>query len=184
MKWFYCDGSTRGKNQKGADNIGGWGAVCFNIIDSVDLELQDFDCDTTEGTTNNREELKAMIYCLSSILHDYPDEKCIIYSDSAYVVNMCNTWIYSWAANGWKNSKKQTVENLDLVKTIYDLLQRFFVKPDIEKCEGHMGELGNELADALATGNYRRFIGLCDSADFKLSDLNIEWLEKMMDNNR
>ena len=184
MKWFYCDGSTRGKNQTGADNIGGWGVVCFNIIDSVDLELEDFDCDTTEGTTNNREELKAMIYCLSSALRDYPDEECIIYSDSAYVVNMCNTWIYTWAANNWKNSKKQTVENLDLVKTIYDLLQRFFVKPDIEKCEGHMGELGNELADALATGNYRRFIGLCDSADFKLSDLDIEWLEKMMDNNR
>ena len=47
-----------------------------------------------------------------------------------------------------------------------------------------MGELGNELADALATGNYRRFIGLCDSADFELSDSDIEWLEKMMDNNR
>ena len=184
MKLFYCDGSTRGKNQKGADNIGGWGVVCFNVLDSVDWELEDFDCDTTEGTTNNREELKAMLYCLSSVLHDYPNEKCIIYSDSAYVVNMCNTWIYSWAANNWKNSKKQTVENLDLVKTIYDLLQRFFVKPDIQKCEGHMGELGNELADALATGNYRRFIGLCDSADFELSDLDIEWFEKMMDNNR
>lgn len=184
MKWFYCDGSTRGKNQKGADNIGGWGVVCFNIIDSVDLELVDFDCDTTEGTTNNREELKAMIYCLSSVLHDYPDEKCIIYSDSAYVVNMCNTWIYSWATNNWKNSKKQTVENLDLVQEIYNLLQRFFVKPDIEKCEGHMGELGNELADALATGNYRRFIGLCESADFELSNNDIEWLEMMMDNSR
>ena len=97
---------------------------------------------------------------------------------------MCNTWIYSWAANNWKNSKKQTVENLDLVQKIYNLLQEFFVKPDIQKCEGHMGELGNELADALATGNYRRFIGLCESAGFELSDFDIEWLERMMDNSR
>jgi ribonuclease HI len=148
------------------------------------LELQDFDCDITEGTTNNREELKAMIYCISSVLHDYPDEKCIIYSDSAYVVNMCNTWIYNWAANNWKNSKKQTVENLDLVQKIYNLLQGFFVKPDIQKCEGHMGELGNELADALATGNYRRFINMCENVDFELSDFDIEWLERMMDNSR
>ena len=176
MKWFYCDGSTRGKNQKGADNIGGWGVVCFNIIDSVDWELEDFDCDTTEGTTNNREELKGMIYCLCSILHDYPDEKCIIYSDSAYVVNMCNTWIYTWAANGWKNSKKQTVENLDLVQDIYNLLQQFFVKPDIQKCEGHVDDLGNELADALATANYKRFIKLCIENNLTISENDMEWL--------
>ena len=176
MKEFYCDGSTRGKNQKGANNVGGWGVVCFNIIDSVDWELEDFDCDTTEGTTNNREELKAMIYCLASVLHDYPDEKCIIYSDSAYVVNMCNTWIYSWAANNWKNSKKQTVENLDLVLEIYNLLQQFFVRPEICKCEGHQGELGNELADALATANYKRFIKLCAETDLTISENDMEWL--------
>ena len=183
MKIFYCDGSTRGKNQKGADNIGGWGVVCFNVVNSVDWELECFDCDTTEGTTNNREELKAMLYCLSSSLIDYPNEKCIIYSDSAYVVNMCNSWIDSWAVNNWKNSKKQTVENLDLVKNIYDLLQRGFIRPEIRKCEGHQGDLGNELADALATGNYRRFIGMCDSAGLELSNNDIEWLERAMDKN-
>ena len=184
MKEFYCDGSTRGQKQKGADNVGGWGAVCFNILDSVDWELESFDCDQTEGTTNNREELKAMLYCLSSALYDYPDEKCIIYSDSAYVVNMCNSWIDGWAAHGWKNSKKQTVENLDLVKNIYEILQRFFVRPEIRKCEGHQGDLGNELADALATGNYRRFIGMCDSAGLELSNNDIEWLERAMDENK
>ena len=31
---------------------------------------------------------------------------------------------------------------------------------------------------------YRRFIGLCESADFELSDFDIEWLERMMDNSR
>ena len=176
MKLFYCDGSTRGKNQKGADNIGGWGVVCFNIIDSVDWELESFDCNTTEGTTNNREELKAMLYCLSSVLQDYPNEQCIIYSDSAYVVNMCNSWIDGWAANNWKNSKKQTVENLDLVKNIYEILQKFFVRPNIQKCEGHIGDLGNELADALATANYQRFIKLCTENDLTISEADYEWL--------
>lgn len=176
MKIFYCDGSTRGKNQKGADNIGGWGVVCFNVVDSVDWELESFDCHTTEGTTNNREELKALVYCLANIKENYENEQCIIYSDSAYVVNMCNSWIDGWAANGWKNSKKQIVENLDLVQTIYNMLQDFFIRPSIQKCDGHSGEIGNELADALATANYRRFIGLCESVGLNISESDYEWL--------
>lgn len=178
MKIFYCDGSTRGKNQKGADNIGGWGVICFNVIDSVDWELESFDCDTTEGTTNNREELKALIYCLSTIKELYPDEKCIIYSDSAYVVNMCNSWIDGWAANGWKNSKKQVVENLDLVKIIYNFIQESFIRPDIRKCEGHAGDTGNELADALATANYKRFVKICEEYEYLISDDDYEWLTR------
>ena len=157
MKEFYCDGSTREKNQKGADNVGGWGVVCFNILDSVDWELESFDCDQTEGTTNNREELKAMLYCLSSALHDYPDEKCIIYSDSAYVVNMCNEWIRNWARNHWMNSKKVEVENIDLVKEIYNYIALDFPNFQITKGPGHAGVLGNELADALATNNKAKF---------------------------
>jgi ribonuclease HI len=184
MKIFYCDGSTRGKNQKGADNIGGWGTVCFSGLDEDNLELEFFDCETNECTTNNREELKALINCLSDIILHYADEKCIIYSDSAYVVNMCNSWIDGWAANDWKNSKKQTVENLDLIQQIYNYLIMFFVRPDIRKCDGHQGNLGNEMADALATANYRRFIGFCESAGYELSDNDYEWLERKMDESR
>lgn len=176
MKVFYCDGSARGKNQKGADNIGGWGVVCFNVLDSVNWELESFDCDTTEGTTNNREELKALIHCLSTIKELYPDEKCIIYSDSAYVVNMFNDWILTWAANGWKNSKKQPVENLDLVQIIYNFIQENFFEYDVQKCSGHAGDLGNELADALATKNYKRFINLCIENDLVISENDYEWL--------
>lgn len=176
MKIFYCDGSTRGKNQKGADNIGGWGVVCFNVVDSVDWELESFDCDITEGTTNNREELKALIHCLATIKELYPDEKCIIYSDSAYVVNMCNSWIDTWAANNWKNSKKQTVENLDLVKVIYNFIKESFIRPNIQKCDGHSGDIGNEMADALARGQYKRFLNICEECKYLLSDDDYEWI--------
>ena len=44
MKIFYCDGSTRGgKNQKGAENIGGWGAVCFLDEDENCLVAYDYE---------------------------------------------------------------------------------------------------------------------------------------------
>lgn len=161
MKIYYCDGSTRGgKNQKGADNIGGWGALCF--LDEDENCIVAYEHDTEECTTNNRQELKALIWCLQHADDFYPDEKCIIYSDSAYVVNMFNTWIHSWARNGWKNSKKQTVENLDLVLEIWEHLNQDFYHCDVRKTDGHKDIIGNELADALATANHKRFVALAE----------------------
>ena len=182
MITFYSDGSTRGKNQKGADNVGGWGVVCINDTeDQYGAELLDFDCDTSYGTTNNREELKGLLYCLAAADTYYPDQKCLVYSDSAYVVNMCNDWIWTWAKNGWKNSKKQTVENLDLVQEIYKHLNQEFYHCIIRKCQGHMDLIGNELADALATGNFRRFTDLLNGNGLDISDDDYEWMQRKME---
>jgi ribonuclease HI len=182
MITFYSDGSTRGKNQKGADNVGGWGAVCINEIDDgYEYELLDFDCDTNYGTTNNREELKGLLYCLAAADEYYPHERCLVYSDSAYVVNMCNDWIWTWARNGWKNSKKQTVENLDLVQAIYERLNQEFYHCIIRKCPGHNDLIGNELADALATGNFKRFMDLLNGNGLNISDDDYEWIQRKME---
>lgn len=161
MKVFYCDGSTRGgKNQKGADNIGGWGAVCFSSEEELSLDA--FEYDTETNTTNNRQELKSLLWCLCYINDFLPNEKCVIYSDSAYVVNMCQDWIFKWAANGWKNSKKQLVENIDLVKEIWNYISKPFPNYSVKKCSGHSGNTGNELADALATGQKEKFYNMCN----------------------
>lgn len=178
MKIFYCDGSTRGRNQRGADNIGGWGAVCFDA--DIEDELESFDYGITEGTTNNREELKALIYCLTTIQELYPDEKCVIYSDSAYVVNIATIWIHSWAKKGWRKADKKPIENLDLVQELYSLLNSFFIVPEINKCEGHCGGVGNELADALATNNIKRFMRLCEEFNIKISNNDYDWLAKQL----
>ena len=181
MITFYSDGSTRGKNQKGAENVGGWGAVCFDETENEDEILISFDCDTNYNTTNNREELRALLYCLAAADDLYPDQKCVIYSDSAYVVNMCNDWIWKWAANGWQNSKKQTVENLDLVQSVYNYIKKDFYHCTIKKCEGHKDNLGNELADALATGNLRRFSRMAEENGLELSDKDKEWISRRLD---
>ena len=166
MKIFYCDGSTRGgKNQKGADNIGGWGALCF--IDEDENCLIAYDYDTENNTTNNRQELKAFIWCLNFADEYFPNEKCIIYSDSAYVVNMFNDWIHSWARNGWKNSKKQTVENLDLVQQLYEFAKLEFPNFELCRVRGHVGIAGNELADALATHDDNKFVKVLQKHNIK-----------------
>ena len=166
MKIFYTDGSTRIRNQKGAENIGGWGVVCF---DSEEEELMVYhEYDSSNNTTNNREELKALLCALNYADEHFPNEECIIYSDSAYVVNSCNDWIYRWAMNGWKNSKKQTVENLDLMQEIWSHIKQDFYHCTIKRVDGHVGVIGNELADALSTGHLKIFAALLDTYNIQV----------------
>ena len=151
---IYTDGSCK-KNP----GPGGWAMVVMqgdNIL-SFDKDL------TAEKTTNNREELKAILAALR-LCARMPEYNFIIYSDSAYCVNICNDWIYKWAQNYWYNSSNKIVENVDLIKEIYNHLnsnEEWEVRNfTIEKVSGHTGNLGNEIADALATNNMYKFAKL------------------------
>ena len=153
---IYTDGSARFNPGKG-----GWATVIMNEDETAIL---DNFYDSEEHTTNNRMELKAML-CALQYASDHPDSHCIIHSDSAYVVNSCTSWIYNWSSNGWRNSKKQEVENIDLMKALWSYLSRDFFNADIKKCSGHSGDVGNELADALATHNISRYKDIINHYD-------------------
>lgn len=145
---IYTDGSARFN-----PGPGGWGVVVMNEEGTQVILLER---EKEEYTTNNRMELKALI-CALNYAESHPQDQFIIYSDSAYVVNSYNSWIKGWAAKGWKNSKKQTVENLDLMQALYRFLLIEFFNAEVRKCDGHAGDIGNELADAAAAGNWRKF---------------------------
>ena len=145
---IYTDGSCQGNGK--SENTGGFGVV---VLDNNENLIYNYSKQTT-NTTNNREELKAMLYALMITQYDvYKKEKCIIYCDSAYVVNICNDWIWIWQRKGWVRSGGQPIENLDLIKQIYQYLSEPFPNFTIEKVKGHSGTIGNELADAVATNN-------------------------------
>ncbi len=74
--------------------------------------------------------------------------KPTIYTDSAYCYNIINNWMFSWARNGWKRPKNQEIKNLNIIKKIYELAPLY----DVKKVNGHVGIIGNEIADQLATG--------------------------------
>ena len=145
---IYTDGSSRGN-----PGPGGWGMVVMN---EDETEIIFIESNSENPTTNNRMELKAMI-CALGYAESHPADQFIIYSDSAYVVNSVNSWIRGWAANGWRNSKKQTVENLDLMQGIHYFLCKEFFNAVVKKCNGHTGIIGNELADAAATGSWKKY---------------------------
>ena len=149
---FFVDGAC-----KGNPGPGGFG-VCSIRGDRV-VYMYSEQC---EDTTNNREEMKAILHVFELINTAKITDTVIIYSDSAYCVNMINDWIWKWANNGWKNSKKQTVENIDLVKELYKYLTIEFFPCQVIKTKGHCGIVENELADALATKDKAKYKKILD----------------------
>ena len=144
---FYTDGSCVGNGKANAK--GGYGIVGVDENDSVQFVRSK----RSNNTTNNREELKAILYVMLNF-----GEKCddwgqppVVYSDSAYCVNTLNDWMFGWARRGWKKSDKQTPENLDLIQAYYDWYVECY-RIDLRKIKGHSGDDWNELADQLATG--------------------------------
>ena len=152
IKVFYTDGSCQHN-----PGPGGWGVVRLCEKDIVYVMNE-----SCKDTTNNREELKAIIHVLKLAAAD-PSSEYLVYSDSAYAVHMINNWIWGWAKNSWLNSKKKEVENIDLVKEIYSYISKDFFNFQIKKCNGHAGVLENELADSLATVNPVKFNNLVKS---------------------
>lgn len=136
---IYCDGACSG-NQS-TENAGGWGAV-LKYKDRV-KELHGGE----RNTSNQRMELTACIKALEAIKRR--DKPVAVYSDSAYLINcMQQKWYVRWRKNGWKNAKKQPVENRDLWERLLELLDGLNVK--FHKVEGHAGVELNERADELA----------------------------------
>lgn len=96
-------------------------------------------------TTNNRMELRAVIEAL-----DLLKEPChvILHSDSQYMQNGIQKWIFNWKKNNWKTSNKTAVKNQDL----WILLDRAIARHHIEWqwVKGHSGHRENEICDELA----------------------------------
>ncbi len=146
---IYTDGSCRGNGTK--NSSGGFGVVITKDDELVATYRKD--CKT--GTTNNREELKAILYAFS----EYGKYNPIVYSDSAYCVNAINTWMWNWKTFNWiKPTDKRTPENIDLFKA-FDRLYNMGLEMDLRKISGHSGHKWNELADKLATGEEEATIG-------------------------
>lgn len=158
---IYTDGSARNNGKQ--NSTGGFGVIVFKDNDIIYYYKEQ-----CKNTTNNREELKAILHAFELARKCYPYESCIVYSDSSYCTNICNNWIYTWARNNWINSKKKQVENIDLVKSLYNYITIDFFNCQVVWNKGHDDIVGNELADALATDNNAKFNKIIKDNNIKL----------------
>lgn len=148
---IYTDGSCNGNGK--AHNRGGFGVV---VVDNDEKLLFNYN-KRCENTTNNREEIKAILYSFLNYgvniynNNSFNIEVPVVYSDSNYCVQTFNDWMFGWANKGWIKSDKKTPENLDLIKAYYDWYQKGY-RIELRKVKGHAGNKWNEVADKLATG--------------------------------
>ena len=94
-------------------------------------------------STNQRMEIMAALEALRSL-----DGPLTIVSDSTYVIKGCETWSKKWKLNGWKNSQKEPVANIDLWHPLIELCD--LRKPKFRWVKGHSGDPMNDLVDQLA----------------------------------
>lgn len=140
---YYTDGSAHPN-----PGPGGFGCV---ILSNDNKIIGTYSKQTSDNTTNNREEMKAILF---AVLHSFQqgDKNPIIYSDSSYSINTFSNWMYSWYRNGWLKSDKKTPENLDIIKEYKNLIEKNHIKVTFNKVKGHAGLELNEMADKLARG--------------------------------
>lgn len=151
---IYTDGAAtmRQINGKYVREAGGWGFAVLNENEELILSQ----AGGKEETTNNEMELTAIAAALNwADMEGISGTGIEIHSDSAYCINIFTQWAKSWKNNGWTRGKKhEPIENLELIKTIYDDLMpkhnAKFNEITFVKVKGHAGEKWNEYVDQLA----------------------------------
>lgn len=132
---IYTDGGCRGN-----PGLGAWAAILISEKHNLRLEIGESENDTT----NNKMEMKAVIKALERLKNSHNIK---VYSDSAYLINGMNEWIYSWQKNNWIKSDKKPVEN----KEYWIKLIKLSKKHNIEfiKVKGHSDNKENNRADKI-----------------------------------
>jgi ribonuclease HI len=147
----YTDGSCYYKTRKGGLGI---------YLRSGEDRL--FISQSISETTTGRVELLAMITALRTLRKDV---KATLFSDSMYVVNLCNGWVKQWVEDRVvefkKNSDLLLLLHLELIKFPRNFLS-------IQHVKGHSGVPGNEIADTLAGSGYRDEEGVIADDKFTL----------------
>lgn len=138
---IYTDGACSGN-----PGPGGWAAILLYKGEEKALQGSEM------KTTNNRMELTAALQALKAL-----KKPCLVrlYSDSAYLVNAFNSgWLEKWQANGWRNARKDPVENQDLWQEL--LHQAGIHRIQWVKVKGHADNEYNNRCDQLAVAAIRK----------------------------
>lgn len=147
---IHTDGACKGNPGKG-----GWGAII--IMDNEEVILSG----SNSNTTNNQMELLAMSnaleYITNKVVSNGLKPKTLkLYSDSKYVVEGSNKWIFKWSKNNWTLSSGAVVKNVEIWLSIFKnvtILKKRKVRYSISWVKGHNGDELNERVDKIASNS-------------------------------
>lgn len=164
---IYTDGSAWPNDGTGVGSF----AFIVRHNDSILIEQTGIE----EPSTNNRMELQAAISGLQYVLNKNPGQNpnllsASVVSDSAYVVNGINSWLFGWKQTNWKQGK---LKNLDLWQKLDEVVQKFgTVRGNWIK--GHSGIKYNEQCDEMAEWARMEY---SKEKDQRETDLDKEFME-------
>jgi ribonuclease HI len=131
---IYTDGACRGN-----PGPGGWAWA-------VSPDGEPHRAGGEARTTNQRMEIRAVLEALQANAGTGAIE---IVSDSTYVVNCFrDRWWVKWQQNGWTNSQRKPVANVDLWQPLIEVVADGDVA--FRWVKGHSGDPMNDLVDRLA----------------------------------
>ena len=134
----YTDGACISNQGPGGRGPGGWAWAVPGGAHASGAE---------PDTTNQRMELTAALQAVRANGGDLQ-----VVSDSAYVVNCFKQgWHEKWVQNGWKNAKRQPVENQDLWRPLLAAYRERHGNIRFAKVKAHSGDPNNDVVDRLAT---------------------------------
>jgi ribonuclease HI len=112
--------------------------------------------------TNQIAELTAVLIALRTYSSRSPRkaQQLVIETDSNYALKSATEWIGNWKTKNWRNSKREVVTNLALMKALdNELVQRESDGGEVKFIwvKGHAGNLYNELADEIANQQAQKF---------------------------
>jgi len=147
----YIDGGCI--NNKVNHGLGGYGIVVLKDGDIIHKSGG-----YRNGTTNNRMEVFAAITAIKKMRHVIQcgkNDRCVIYSDSTYLVDNWNYNLMTWVDNDWKRAHGKEVLNRDLWCDLFEHVH-MFDKISFEWVKGHSSEEYNDMADKIATRNIEK----------------------------
>lgn len=123
------------------------------------LKFIDYVGQSQEQGTNNRAELLSVLNVLKSVdelfnKYNFDIKKVLVITDSEYVNKGINYWLKEWEANGWVNSNGLAIANKKIWMEISKELlpsKELGYEFKIEWVKGHSNNLGNRIADLLAS---------------------------------
>lgn len=118
-----------------------WGAVVIHESGEVSEH-----CGFIGQGTNQVAEITA---ALKGLLLTPVGSSVELVSDSQYVLKGISEWRAGWERNGWRNSKKEPVANLEHWKLLFSAVDERIVQ--VRWVKGHNGDQHNEMADQMAT---------------------------------
>lgn len=165
VRRIYVDGASRRNGQDAIPMLGYCVYHGQTSTQNVAVPLSDVDNVWRTRPTNQRAELHAMVHALRDIWneersHYVGGRKYEILTDSLYAKRAIEKWSFKWSKNGWKNCRGDEVSNRDLIEKAFDFYELINSKLTVvlTHVNGHLGNVGNELADRFANMGANRMV--------------------------